>query len=489
MNRRDFFGMPLAGAIALDGLRFLGAAPSTFAAKDFPSAPGLTTNVAEFIVDTKFENIPEDVIALGKKSILDGFGLALAGSKSDLSPIARQYLKNLGFSGGKASIIGTNMKAPPRFAAFANGTSIHADDYDDTELISGDGVHATATVLPAVFAISEAERRTGKELMLAYHVGVEVDGKIAAAISPRHYADGFHATGTIGSFGSAAACAKLLGLNSLQTSQALGIVASEAAGVRDNFGTMTKPFHAGHAAENGIVAADLSSLGWTAATDILEAKGGYFQAAGGGFNPDAIMNRLGKTWAFNSPGILIKQFPCGTIQQPVMSEILRLVQMNKIKAADVDSVEVGGDQLSVNTLIRHHPTTGLEGKFSMEFCVSIIILDHKAVLSQFTDAAVQRPDVQALIPRVHYYHDPALENTRSGLVKIHLKNGQVLSSPAEFAKGHPKNPMSYEEVADKFRANAGFAKWPSQKAESVINLVKNLEDLTDISQLTAALVS
>ena len=156
---------------------------------------------------------------------------------------------------------------PPRFAALANGVSIHADDYDDT----GSALHVTAPVLPPAFALCELGRRSGKDLMLAFHVGVEVENKIGDAISPRHNKDGFHTTGTCGSFGSAAACAKLRGLNATQTACALGIAASEASGIRDNFGSMTKPFHAGHAAENGTVAADLALLGWTAADDILEA--------------------------------------------------------------------------------------------------------------------------------------------------------------------------------------------------------------------------
>ena len=283
-----------------------------------------------------------------------------------------------------------------------------------------------------------------------------------------------------------------------KTAIALAIAGSEASGLRDNFGSMTKPFHAGHAGENGSVAADLAAIGWTAAPDILEAPLGFFQV-GGGFDPKVIVDRLGKPWMFASPGDLIKRFPCGTIQQQVMDEMLRLIQQNDIKAADVEKVEVGGNLSNYNTLFQHHPTTGLQGKFSMEYAMSILLLERKATLSSFTDAVVQRPDVQDMIRRVRYYVDPEFNKlelqgaslqamlVEQSMLKIYMKDGKVVSGRTEPAKGSPENPMTYEEVADKFRGNAEFAKWPSQKAASVIELVKSLETAPDMSRLTAAL--
>ena len=235
-------------------------------------------------------------------------------------------MQSFGFADAKASIIGTNLKAPARFAAFANGVFAHADDFDDTQLsgspdrIYGLLTHPTTPVLPPAFAFCELGKRSGKDLILAYHVGAEVECKIAEAISPRHYNDGFHTTGTIGSFGSAAACSKLRHLSVEQTVYALGIAATEGGGFRDNFGSMTKPFQAGHASENGTVAADLAALGWTAADDILEAPLGFFQAAGGGFDPNAIVGRLGKPWTFASPGVSIKPYPSGSLSHPAMGK-------------------------------------------------------------------------------------------------------------------------------------------------------------------------
>ena len=490
MIRRDFFKTPLA----LAGLAV--ARPAVVDAEELASAPGLTHAVAEFVVNTRYEDIPNEVIALGKKTLLDGFGLALAGSASVVAPVVRRYIATLGSATKSSTIVGTSMKVPPRFAAFANGISIHADDYDDT----GSALHVAAPILPPAFALCEEERRSGKELMLAFHVGVEVASKIGDAIFPRHDREGFHTTGTIGSFDSAAACAKLRRLTPQQTAYALGLAASQAGGIRRNFGSMTKAFHAGHAAENGSVAADLAALGFTAAGDVLETPLGFFQAAGGGFDPAAIVNRLGRPWMFSSPGDLIKRFPCGTIQQPVMDATLRLIAEHRIKAADVDRAEVGGNQSNVNTLFRHRPTTGLEAKFSMEFAVAVLLVDGKAGLGQFTDASVQRTEVQDMIGRVKFYADPEFDRLgREGafqavleepaIVRLHMKDGRTLSTRTEPAKGSPRNPMTFEEVADKFRTNAEFARWPAAKTEAIIKLVNTLEGASTVAPLTMALAA
>src|SRR6202045_3610302 len=270
MLRRDF-GKASLGVIASTVLVNSAKGAEIVAGNDFPKSPGLTDYVGRFVATTKYEDIPPEVIELGKKSILDGLGLALAGSRAETGTICREYLKHMGVCGGKATIAGSALKTSPRFAAFVNGVSIHADDFDDTQLsaakdrVYGLLVHPTVPVLPAILALSAQRNVSGKELMLAYHVGVEVECKIAEAISPRHYQDGFHSTGTCGAFGSAAACAKLLNFDVAKTQIAFGIAGSESAGLRENFGTMTKPFQAGHAAESGLASAELVDLGWTAA--------------------------------------------------------------------------------------------------------------------------------------------------------------------------------------------------------------------------------
>ncbi|HYL80475.1 MAG TPA: MmgE/PrpD family protein, partial [Candidatus Acidoferrum sp.] len=303
--------------------------------------PGsLTAYVAGFIASMKYPDIPQDVMGLGKKSVLDGLGLALAGSVAKSGDLVRRHLQGLGCAGA-AGVIGTALRLPARFAAFANGTAMHADDYDDTQLaVAKDRVyglltHPTAPVLPAVLAVAESDGRSGRDLLRAYHVGVEVECKIAEAIHPRHYQQGFHTTATCGTFGATAGLASLLGFRPGMTQVALGIAGSQAAGLRENFGTMMKPFHAGRASESGVVAAEMARLGFTATPHILEAPRGFFRAAGGGYDEVAIRQKLGKPWTFAEPGISIKPHPSGSLTHPGMTMMLSLIKQHDIRPEQV----------------------------------------------------------------------------------------------------------------------------------------------------------
>ena len=496
MLRRDFgktsLGV-LGSTLLSDSIGRAGNAPRN----DFPKAPGLTEYVGRFVASTKYEDIPGEVIELGKKSILDGLGLALAGSRAQTGTICRDYLGHLGICDGKACIIGSSKKTSPRFAAFVNGVSIHADDFDDTQLsaakdrVYGLLVHPTVPVLPAILALAEGRTISGKEFMLAYHLGAEVECKIAEAISPRHYQDGFHSTGTCGAFGSAAACAKLFHFDLSKILNTFGLAASQSGGLRENFGTMTKPFQAGHAAESGLHSAELVSLGWTAAEQILEAERGFFHAFGGSFDPSAIMDRLGKPWTFTSPGISLKPYPSGSLAHPAMTELARLINVHELRPAHVEKLDVGANHQMTTTLLHHRPKTGLEAKFSMEFCMAILLLRGKAGLSEFSDAVVQSPDVQEMIGRVNFYVDPEAESAgfdkMASFLKIHLKDGRVITGHADFAKGSPANPMSFDEAAAKFRGCAEFAAWPMHKTESLITYVKTLDSAREVSALSPLL--
>lgn len=496
MLRRDF-GKTALGVLAASTL--LKAAPAARAAtsSEFPKVSGVTDYVAKFIAATKFEEIPEDVIELGKKSILDGLGLALAGSMADTGEISRKYVAKIGATGGQSTIAGSGQKTSPRFAAFVNGVSIHADDFDDSQLaaakdrVYGLLIHPTVPVLPAVLALAERGGVSGKDFMLAYHVGVEVECKISEAISPRHYQDGFHTTGTCGPFGSAAACAKLLGFDHAKILSTLGLAASHSGGLRENFGTMTKPFQAGHAAESGVVSAELVDLGWTAAKQILEADRGFFHAAGGSYEPTFIVNKLGNPWTLSSPGVSLKPYPSGSLTHPAMTELMRLIETNDIRPEQVEKVDIGANHDMTTTLLHHHPKTGLEAKFSMEFCLAILLLQRKAGLGDFSAKVVQRPDVQAMIEKINFYVDPVAESAgfdkMTSILNIHLKNGKVVKGEAAFGKGSPSNPMSFDETGVKFRGCAEYAGWSTEKMDKIIALVRGLSAVPDVSVLSPLL--
>ena len=496
MHRREF-GKASLGAFASRSFFVPPKDAPLLSRDDFPQVRGLTNYVGKFVLETKYEDVPAEVIELGKKSILDGLGLALAGSRAQSGAICRQYLEHLGVCGGKATVAGSGLKTSSRFAAWTNGVSIHADDFDDTQLsaakdrVYGLLVHPTVPVLPAILALAEGRSVSGKEFMLAYHLGVEVECKIAEAISPRHYQDGFHSTGTCGPFGSAAACANLLRFDLTKTLNSFGLVASQSGGLRENFGTMTKPFQAGHAAESGVASAELAVLGWDAAQQILEAERGFFHSFGGTFDPGAIMDRLGKPWTFVSPGISLKPYPSGSLSHPAMTELARLISANNIQGTEVEKVDIGANHNMTTTLLHHQPKTGLEAKFSMEFCLAILLLRGKAGLGEFSDQVVQRADVQDMIRRVTFYVDPEAEKAgydkMTSLLKLHLKDGRVVSGRADFGKGSPANPMTFEEVAVKFRGCAEYAEWPKAKAEKIIAFVKTLESIPDVSTLSPLL--
>lgn len=460
--------------------------------------PGsLTAYVAGFIASTRYADIPQEILPLGKKSILDGLGLALAGSVAKSGALVRRHLQGLGCTGGAASVIGSDLRVPARFAAFANGTAIHADDYDDTQLaVAKDRVyglltHPTAPVLPAVLAVGQRDGRSGRDMLTAYHVGVEVESKIAEAINPRHYQHGFHSTATCGTFGSAAGVGNLRGLPAGVTCVALGIAGSLSAGLRENFGTMVKPFHAGRAAESGVIAAEFAQLGFTATPIVLEAGRGFFRAAGGGYDEAAIRGKLGKPWTFADPGVSIKPHPSGSLTHPGMTKMLELIRTHDIKPDQVASVKVGTNQNMPNALIHHRPTTELQAKFSMEFCMAILLLERKGGLNEFTDEIVNRPDVQAMIRKVDFGVHPEAEaagyDKMTTILEIALTDGRVIRDRADFGKGSPANPLSYEEVADKFRECASFGRWPSAKAEQVVEVVRDLEKLADVRELVGLL--
>jgi 2-methylcitrate dehydratase PrpD len=462
------------------------------------SAQSLTEYVAKFVVNTKPSAIPADVTHLGKRSILDGLGLALAGNAAESGHIVRTHLKSLGLPTTKgATVIGTKLKLPARFAAFANGIAIHADDYDDTQLaVAKDRVyglltHPTAPVLPTVLALGETGNRTGLDVLTAYQLALEAETKISEAINPRHYDHGFHSTATIGAIAAAAGAARMMKLNIEQTRRALGIGASQSAGLRENFGTMTKPFHPGRSAESGIVAAEFARLGWTATPIVLEAGRGFFKAAGGGYDAAAIDGKLGKPWSFTFPGVSIKPHPSGSLTHPGMGLMLDLILKHDIRPEQVVKVKVGTNRHMPNALIHHQPVNELQAKFSMEFCMAILLLRRKAGLAEFTDKVVNRPDVKKMIAKVAFGVHPEAEaagyEKMTTIIDIELANGRKIGGRADFGKGSPANPMSDEELAGKFRECAAWGKLAKAKADKVVDLVFRLEKLKSVRELTRLL--
>jgi 2-methylcitrate dehydratase PrpD len=456
---------------------------------------GLTQEVVSFVHGTRYRDIPREVVRLAQGFVLDGLGVMLSGSTEKGSRILQAYVRRLG---GKeeATVIGPRFMAPAPKAALVNGASGHAMDYDDTQLstskeaVYGLLTHPTVPVLSAVLAVGEKDRISGADFLLAYILGVEVECRIADAIDPRHYQAGFHSTATIGGLGAAMAVGKILGLREEALARALGLAASMASGLRENFGTMTKPLHAGRAAENGVTAAELAEKGFTSATNIIEARRGFFNAMAGGGEESKIIGRLGRPYFMLEPGISIKPYPSGSLSHPAQDVILDLVKRHDLHAEEIASVEVGTNSNVPNALIYPMPKTALEGKFSIPFCMAVAVLERKAGIAQFTDRKVRAPKMVEFMKRVTLYVDPELEalgydQVRSR-VRVKLKDGRTIEGRADVARGHPLKPMSWGDIGNKFRDCARLALSPKQ-TEDAIDMLAHLDKMKNILPLIRVL--
>jgi len=446
----------------------------------------VTGKLADFIVNTNLAQIPEEVRELGKRAILDLLGVALAGSKDPLAKIMTQYLKDMG-GRPMASVWGKKFKAPSPLAALANGAFGHALDYDDiNRSMRG---HPTVPVLPAAIAAGEETKASGKEVLEAYLIGVEVETKLGAGLNPHLFEAGWHPTAVLGTMGAAAAAAKLYKLPSEKVLRTLGIAASLASGIRQNFGTMTKPLHAGHAAQNGVMAAQLAQRGFTADRGIVEAKLGYANVFAGPekYDLNKIVVHLGQPFDILTPGVGLKRYPSCARTHPAIDALLEMVIQNDLRPEEVESITCLGSYTTPQVLIHSRPRTALEGKFSLEFCLALALLERKVELSQFKDEKVREPRIQEIIKKVSFSVRPDLNTIESSgnpstTVKVLLKDGREFTKTVDEAKGTPQNPLTAQEIRDKFRACVKGIQ-SKKDAEMTVEIVENMEALKKISTL------
>jgi 2-methylcitrate dehydratase PrpD len=445
----------------------------------------VTRRLAEFVAGTPSGAIPAEAQLRARRAVLDTLGVALAGYSEEAATIVGAMVREEG-GGGEASVLGQGFRAPAAGAALANGTAAHALDFDDVSA-SMRG-HPSAPLLPALLALGEKLGVSGRDLSEAFVLGFEVECRLGRAIGEAHYALGWHATSTFGSIGAAAGCARLLGLDPERTGQALGIAASLASGLQQNFGTMTKPLHAGWAARNGVVAAALAARGFTADAQALEGSGGFLRAASGGAEPDfgAVVSGLGEAWEIVSPGIGVKLYPCCYATHRAIDAALEV----RSDAAGVDAsrVEVIVSPGTLIPLIGRRPETGLEGKFSLEYCVAAALLDGGVGLKAFSDEAVRRPEVSALMERIEVREEgPQMNFPIEGIAEVRLATPDGrLSARVEAPRGDPQRPLSWDELAAKFRECAGVALAP-ERVVAAAAAIEGLDELGDVRKLTALL--
>lgn len=453
----------------------------------------LTGEVVDFLL--RGESPPADVRAKAVEHIVDGVAVMLAGSRTDC---ARKLVDYVGERGGSPSstVIGFGFKSSASDAALVNGTSGHADDYDDTQLstapdrIYGLMTHPTVPVLAAALAIGEVTGCSGRELVEAFIVGFEVECKIAEAIKPDHYRRGFHSTGTIGAFGAFAASGRLLGLGELELRHALGIVASLTSGIRVNFGTMTKPLHAGMAASNGVTASMLAMRGFTADENALDGRWGFMEILGHGSDPELMVGKMGNPYALVHPGATFKMYPCGCLGQPSMDAMLEIVLEEDLKPEDVREIRLRAGPNILEPLRYSEPVTGLQAKFSLNFALASILLRRRAGLREYTTEFVSRPEVVDAMRRVRTIHDAEIasmgvEKMRS-IVEVELVDGRVVRRTAEEYRGTPEKPFMGHEVDDKFMECASF-KMDEGRVREVLGVIRGLEEVSALGDLTGLL--
>lgn len=449
----------------------------------------LTERLARFVIETPTADIPPPVLAGARDALLDTIGVALAGTVEPVGEIVARWITELG-ARPQSTFWGHRVGSSPADAAFANGVCAHALDFDDS--LPNLRGHPSATMIPAALAVAEVTGASGADVLAAYAVGLEVAGKLGQAMGHGHYLRGWHTTATAGVFSSTAAAARLAGLDAQGLRTAWGLAASQVGGLIRNFGTMTKPFHAGHAARCAVQSVWLARAGFTADDNIFDDKDSVLATYRGddGASFEQLIARLGAPWEMLEPGIYVKRWPCCYCNHRAVGGMLELIAKHAIGADEVRQVEIGFLPGTDNALVSHDPQTGLEGKFSIEYAMAATLLDGRLTLETFTDAMVQRPPARELMRKVRRYRI-ADDKVYSGVVgytdiAVDTARGRF-AMRVDRAPGSPAWPMTKQERLEKFMDCAGRV-LGTPGASRLLERIQNCGTLADIRDLLRATV-
>lgn len=432
------------------------------------------SQLANFVAT--FGHFPARILKLARFGFLDWFGVALAGSRWPAAEILAGWARPLAEK-GESTVVGQEFKTSADRAALLNGTFAHILDFDDThpEVI----LHASAPLCAALLALAEPLGVPGRQVLESYIVGFEAGVRVARALWPSHYERGWHMTGTAGSLAAAAAAARLLGLDPQRTMVALSLAATQAGGLRVNFGTMAKSLHAGRAAANGVVSAQLAAQGFTAAPNGLTDRLGYVSVTAEGGNAAALAAGLGGRWEVEENSF--KPFACGLVTHPTIQGVLELRTQLGGGAERLKSLRARVNPLVLELTGIRRPETGLQGKFSVYYAAAVAWVDGKAGETQFTDEAVHRPEVRAVLERVQVEADGNLKPDEA-IVEITLADGTTYRRSVHGQKGTPANPMTEAELADKF-LDLATPTLGTARARELLAALGELETLPNVAVL------
>lgn len=458
--------------------------PATVAAPSSPSA--ITGPLADAVSAIRFDALPPDVVFLARQCLLDWLGVTLGGANEPLTRILREEALE---QGGRpmATLIGTGEKIATLQAALVNGAASHALDFDDVHMVMSG--HPSVPVVPALLALAEERRSPGRDFIAAFVAGFEMECRVGALVMPGHYQAGWHATGTLGTFGSAAACAHLMGLDSVQWRHALGIAGAQAAGLKSMFGTMCKPFHAGKAAANGLLAASLAARGFTSNTEVFETPQGFAATQTTTPAPERALRGLGGEFAIR--GALFKYHAACYGTHETIEGILRLREEHGLDPDQVQAIEllVPPGHLAMCNI--REPATALEGKFSLRFTAALALAGRGTTEAAFTDAAVHDPSLTAIRDRVTVEPRPAEAGVAIGGgtdVTIRLRDGRGFQQRVNLDVPASDLERQWRRLVAKFRSLAEPV-IGTKRASALLAAVEDLENAPSMAAIAALAIT
>jgi 2-methylcitrate dehydratase PrpD len=440
---------------------------------------GPTQTLAHFVTTTHADDLPDWLLHEAKRTLINALAVSLSASRHPSSHTLVDWVRSEG-AAPRAGVIGSDLRTSPTLAALINGFLCHLDDYDDTHFPTV--LHPSAPVWPAVLAASEEQQRSGRDTLAAFVVGGEVACRVSMSVHPWHYDQGWHITGTMGVLGAAAGAGHALGLDAAQMRMAFGIAGTQAAGVREVFGSDSKALHPGKAASNGFQAAALARTGFTSAEEILAGRRGVWAVLSpDGHNEEALTAGLGDTWELRNNGL--KPYANGVVSHPIQDAVIQLRTEHELRPEQVANIEARVHPLVLELMNRPDPQRGLEGKFSFQHCAAAALVDGAGHPAQFTDAKALDATIAAVRARVTATADASLEEDQTE-VTIALEDGRQLTTRVEHATGSPTNPLTDAVLEAKYRALA-VPVLGEARAEQLLDAAWHIDGAATIDELMA----
>lgn len=430
--------------------------------------------LTDFIVNTHYKVLPQELVDIAKLAIIDTVGVTLAGWKEPaVEGVKKVYFHGNGHS-GSSSLWGEQLKVPAETAAIINGTASHVLDFDDAapSVI----IHPSAPVLSAAIPVAEQLNKSGEQVITAYVIGTEVMLQIGKIVDLKHYQLGWHSTATLGTIGAAAACSYLYDLTKEESMNAIAIACSMAGGLQKNFGTMTKSFHVGLAASQGVQAASLAKNGFTGNRDIFGVRG-FLHAFNGGDNVDELLEKaeFGKPYELLETGLTVKKFPCCYATHRFIHGVLALRAAHNFQLEDIQEISLVAPPGGLMPLVSSRPVTGLQGKFSAEYTALTAIKDGYVKLSSFENDQVLRPEIQEKLPSMNVSQMAGATKTSQEIeeipveIKITLIDGNIYEKNVPYAPGSQINPLTDQELRQKWKdCLSQYNKTVDNRSESLV---------------------